>query len=166
MVTLDLFAWWAVSISSGIVFLTIVSIYLYIGSRAERKESRRKTAKEHPNESIAYIALTAMSIVLASAQSLWWLLPGILFFLLSIFSAVEQQWGRAKGTRLKGVGSIVKNFIFVWVLLGLLVFYIVTIQLGSIVLFAVGNIIVEALLIVYLWKNSTKKTEQPEHLKS
>jgi Flp pilus assembly protein TadB len=100
---LDLFAWWAITISGGSIFLTIVSIYLYAGTRARRKKSGQATTN---------------------------------------------------------ASDVVKNFVFVWVLLGLLIFYIVSIQIGSSVIFAAGNILVEVLLIVYLLKNKTKKSEE------
>ena len=55
---------------------------------------------------------------------------------------------------------IAKDFIFVWVLLALLVFYIFSVQLGtgslSQVVFALGNVFVEALLVVYLFRNSDR----------
>jgi len=70
---------------------------------------------------------------------------------------------RARGykTQLKATaGRMAKNFIFVWILLGLLVFYIFSVQLGtgklSEVVFAGGNIVVEALLIFYLVRNRDK----------
>jgi hypothetical protein len=47
------------------------------------------------------------------------------------------------------------NFIFVWVLIGLLFFYIVSVKIGSAVIFAAGNIVVELILIAYLLKNKT-----------
>jgi len=99
MADLDLFAWWAISISGGSVFLTLVSIYLYADTRKKRKT--REEAKT-------------------------------------------------------GLGRLIKNFAFVWVLLGLLMFYIVSIDLRSVAVFAAGNIIVEALLIAYLIRNKTK----------
>ena len=102
---LDLFAWWAITISGGSIFLTLVSIYIYAGTKARRKESGQTTAN---------------------------------------------------------VVNIVKNFVFVWVLLGLLIFYIVSIQIGSIVIFAAGNILVEVLLIAYLLRNRTKKSEETQ----
>jgi hypothetical protein len=56
--------------------------------------------------------------------------------------------------------SISRNFIFVWILLGLLVFYIFSVKLGtgtlSELVFALGNIIVEALLVFYLFRNRDK----------
>ena len=45
------------------------------------------------------------------------------------------------------------DFTFVWVLVFLLVFYIVTIDLRSFVLFAVGNVFVEIFLVYYILKN-------------
>jgi hypothetical protein len=54
-----------------------------------------------------------------------------------------------------------KSFIFVWTLLSLLIFYIVTIRMASILLFAIGNIVVEVALIAYTLKISKGKTEQP-----
>lgn len=48
----------------------------------------------------------------------------------------------------------VRDFTFVWFLSGLLVFYVVTVNLGSSLLFAIGNIIVEVLLVAYVFKSS------------
>ena len=100
---LDLFAWWAISISGGSVFLTLVSIYLYLNTRARRKKSKQVKTN---------------------------------------------------------IGDLIKDFVFVWVLLGLLVFYIISIQIGSATIFAAGNIFVEALLIIYLLKNGKEKPKQ------
>ena len=100
MPSIDLFTWWAISITGGSVFLTFVSIYLYTTSRAKRRESKQASKK---------------------------------------------------------ATNIVKNFTFVWILLSLLIFYILSINIGSVVIFAVGNIIVEVLLILYLIKNRTEK---------
>ena len=122
--TIDLFAWWAISISWSIVFLIVAGFYLYASSRAKRKEDTREESKRKMN---------------------------------------DEHSVRARGykTQLKAkAGSIVKNFIFVWILLGLLVFYIFSVQLGtgtlSEVVFAVGNIVVEALLVFYLLRNRDK----------
>jgi hypothetical protein len=58
------------------------------------------------------------------------------------------------------VGRIAKDFIFVWILMGLLFFYIFSVHLGTgtfpQVVFASGNIVVEALLIFYLSRNRDK----------
>jgi len=98
---LDLFTWWALSISGGSIFLTLVSIYLYRNSKTKRNENNRES----------------------------------------------------------GTIRLAKDFIFVWVLLGLLVFYIVSVNIGSSIIFAVGNIVVETILIIYLMKER-KKPEQ------
>ena len=90
----DLFAWWIISISWSAVFLTAVSIYLYVKSR---KTDRGRTG-------------------------------------------------------VNPVG-LMKDFVFVWVLLGLLSLYIVSISRASSTVFAAGNILVEAILIVYTVKN-------------
>jgi hypothetical protein len=64
----------------------------------------------------------------------------------------------ARGFQLKAkVGRITKDFIFVWILMGLLAFYIFSVHLGTgafpQVVFASGNIVVEALLVFYLFRN-------------
>ncbi|HXZ98674.1 MAG TPA: hypothetical protein VED24_04835 [Candidatus Acidoferrum sp.] len=56
---------------------------------------------------------------------------------------------------------IVKNFVFVWVLLGLLIFYVYTVGVGSYVIFAAGNVVVEALLALYVIKTG-KTSEAPK----
>lgn len=103
MAELDLFQWWAISITGGSIFLTLVSIYLYSGSR---------TRRERPS------------------------------------------------SKVRGLTRILTDFIFVWVLLGLLIFYIVSINIGSATVFAAGNIFVEALLVAYLLRNRKRKSEE------
>jgi hypothetical protein len=51
----------------------------------------------------------------------------------------------------------VRDFLFVWVLIGLLGLYIVSIYRGSSVVFAAGNLVVEVVLIVYTFRNKTAK---------
>lgn len=109
MLSFDLFAWWAATISGGIVFLVVVSIYLYANSKTIRKEKGIATVRK-PN-----------------------------------------------------VG---KDFIFVWVLIGLLVFYIISVNIGSSLVFAAGNIMVEVLLIAYLVRNRQEKPQQISRSKS
>jgi hypothetical protein len=107
MPNIDLFTWWALSISFSTIFLAIISIYLFIGSKSRRKEDSQKEA--------------------------------------SVF-------------------RIGKSFAFVFVLIGLLVFYIFSIQLGASVLteavFAAGNILVEVLLVLYLLRNREQKSDR------
>jgi hypothetical protein len=52
--------------------------------------------------------------------------------------------------------NLVKDQAIVWFLLGLLAFYIISVDVGSDILFAVGNILVEAMLVIYVWKNRKK----------
>ena len=99
MPDLDLFGWWAISISFSSIFLTLVSIYLYADSRKRCKNGEREPVN---------------------------------------------------------IGNLVKNFMFVWVLLSLLVFYIVSIQIGSAAIFTAGNIVMEVILVIYLIRNRTK----------
>ena len=107
MMEIDLFTWWALSISFSSIFLTLISIYLYAGSKPKRKDDAQKKV---------------------------------------------------------GTFRVARDFVFVWVLLGLLIFYIFSIQLGggalSEAVFAIGNIIVEALLVLYLIRNRTGRSEQ------
>jgi len=122
--TIDLFTWWAISISWSIAFLIVAGFYLYASSRPKRKEDTREESKRKTNDEHSVKARTYKTQLKATA------------------------------------GSIAKNFIFVWILLGLLVFYIFSVQLGTGTLpeavFAAGNIVVEALLVFYLLKNRDK----------
>ena len=95
---------WAACTTWSALFLTAVSIYLYRGSRKNRKESAHATS---------------------------------------------------------GFG-FARDFVFVWVLLGLLALYIVSIDRGSSILFASGNIVVEALLIAYTVRNRPQKGPKTE----
>jgi len=56
--------------------------------------------------------------------------------------------------------KLAKDFVFVWILLGLLIFYIVSVNIGSAALFAAGNIVVEGILIAYLVKSRREKSGQ------
>jgi hypothetical protein len=56
-----------------------------------------------------------------------------------------------------GPRRFLNDFTFVWVLVFLLVFYIVTIDLRSSIIFSVGNVAVELFLVYYIVKNRTRK---------
>ena len=109
MLQIDLFSWWVISISWSIVFLVLVSIYLYANSKTKRNMDKGETEN-----------------------------------------------------RIKRLG---KDFVFVWVLISLLVFYIVSVNVGSSALFAAGNIIIEVILIAYLAK-SKYRSEQTQQTRS
>jgi len=98
----ELFAWWAATITWSIVFLTLISIYLYINSAKRRRRPDQK--------------------------------------------------GQV-------AGRLTSDFAFVWILLGLLVLYIVSIDRGSATMFAAGNVVVEVILLVYLLRNKASTAE-------
>ncbi len=56
--------------------------------------------------------------------------------------------GRVAGLRL------IQDFTFVWFLLGILAFYVISVSQGSALLFALGNIVLEVLLLLYVGKVS------------
>jgi Flp pilus assembly protein TadB len=89
----------------------------------------------------------------------WWAISiscGIAFLIgVSIYLYMNKRVCK-DASQQKGAGRLVKDFFFVWVLLGLLVLYIVSISKGSGVLFAAGNIFFEAILITYLIRNKRK----------
>ena len=159
--TIGLFTWWAISISWNIVFLIAAGLYLYTSSRTKRKENTEVKSRGRLIEVGTYTALAAISIIGAFAQALWWLLPGCIFFILAVAVAIEWQHQESQRIQLKARAlSVSKNFIFVWILLGLLVFYIFSVKLGtgrfSEFVFALGNIAVEVLLVFYLLRNRDK----------
>ncbi len=83
----------------------------------------------------------------------WWavtITAGTMFLVMvSFFIYFNGGEGRINGNSVWGLG-MVKNFVFVWIMLGLLALYIVSISGGSYTLFAAGNLVVEAILAVYV----------------
>lgn len=53
------------------------------------------------------------------------------------------------------------DFIFVWVLASLLGLYILSIFIGSSLIFAVGNVVVEVFLVIYAIRNTSVKSKRP-----
>ncbi len=96
----------------------------------------------------------------------WWIITiswSIAFLVLvSIYlyssSKTKRKEARSAGKSIEF--RLVKDFVFVWVLIGLLAFYIFSVNIGSSRIFAVGNIIVEVILIAYLIRNRREKPEQ------
>ncbi|HVP23900.1 MAG TPA: hypothetical protein VMS77_08320 [Conexivisphaerales archaeon] len=83
-----------------------------------------------------------------------WSTVFLLLVSLFLYSKRKKPAGAQAGAgRLKR--SIV-DFTFVWVLMALLVFYIVTIYLESFVLFALGNVVVEIFLVYYVFRNRVR----------
>jgi hypothetical protein len=92
----DSFSFWIVSISWSIVFIILISIYLYMSTKTRREQNSQTK---------------------------------------------------------RNLASLAKDQGIIWFLLGLLVFYIISVNLGSDIIFAVGNILVEVMLLIYVWKN-------------
>jgi len=89
----------------------------------------------------------------------WWastISAGTLFLVaVSIYlylGSMKKRENRQKESFIR-IGS---SFMFVWALLGLLVLYLVSINRGSSLLFAAGNILVEVILVLYVVKNKSK----------
>ena len=94
----------------------------------------------------------------------WWTATinagSIFLILVSIYLYIDSNKRREKNNKEKT--SFLKfayRFVFVWILLGLLPLYIVSIRMGSSLLFAGGNIIVEVILVIYCFKNKSDATQ-------
>jgi hypothetical protein len=88
---------------------------------------------------------------------IWWsgtITAGILFLVLvSIVLYYTSRKNREYENNLIGrVIAVVKDFAFVWVLMTLLSLYIISIDGNNYILFAVGNIVVELSIFLYLLK--------------
>jgi len=100
MIKFNLFTWWVIAITFSIIFIILISIFLFFDSRKKRREGVQKRT---------------------------------------------------------GAFQILIEFVFVWILITLLILYIVSINLVSATLFAIGNIIVEVFLSIYLFSNREQK---------
>jgi O-antigen/teichoic acid export membrane protein len=82
----------------------------------------------------------------------WWaatITTGIMF-LIVVSSAIYYYRKRPASTK-TDAPKVIREFAFVWALMALLILYLVSINLGSYLLFAAGNIVVEALLLIYVY---------------
>jgi hypothetical protein len=89
-----------------------------------------------------------LTLIWWAASIIWsiaFLIVVSLFLYFNRKSRVSGESGRGK----------LSDFVFVFVLVGLLALYIATINRASSLLFAVGNIVVEAILVVYTMRNKT-----------
>lgn len=60
----DLFAWWAISISFSIIFITLISAYLYMSSKSKRKEGiRKKTGTLRIGKDFAFVLVLACLLI-------------------------------------------------------------------------------------------------------
>jgi hypothetical protein len=93
----------------------------------------------------------------------WWIATITWSIVFPIAVSIYLYRGREHGAAKKRSGfQRVKDFAFVWFLLGLLAFYIVSVGEGSSTLFGVGNLAVEALLLLYVFRASGRGRE-PGH---
>jgi hypothetical protein len=72
---------------------------------------------------------------------------------IGIYLYTSSRAERKEGAQKWSLIKLVKDFTFTWILLGLLVFYIISINIGSSTIFAIGNIVVEVILILYILRN-------------
>ena len=83
----------------------------------------------------------------------WWI-SSITFNIMFVIFASIYLYRRRKTPAQPANGSRIvrwaKDFVFVWILLGLLVLYVVSIGQKSYILFAAGNVVVEIVLIYYV----------------
>jgi hypothetical protein len=82
----------------------------------------------------------------------WWavtITTGIMF--LIVVSSAIYYWRKSPAASKGSASKVIKDFAFVWVLMILLILYLISINMGSYLLFMVGNIVVEALLLVYVY---------------
>ena len=88
----------------------------------------------------------------------WWSISITWSAVFLIGVSLYLYWDRRKrfteGTRIFSRVKL-RDFVFVWVLAGLLGLYIVSIYRTSSLVFAAGNLIVEAILVVYTIKNKS-----------
>jgi hypothetical protein len=100
---------------------------------------------------MAYTDLFVWWAATISAGSLFLVAVSMYLFLGSL-----KKQGGAAGQTNWSIFRIGVSFTFVWALLGLLVLYLVSVNRGSSILFAGGNILFEAILILYVLKNRTR----------
>lgn len=82
----------------------------------------------------------------------WWISSITFNILFVIFASIYLYRRRNRQSRIETGSRIVrwvKDFVFVWILLALLILYVVSIGEGSYILFAGGNIAVEIVLVAY-----------------
>jgi uncharacterized membrane protein len=86
----------------------------------------------------------------------WWTISISWSTAFLIAVSLYLYWDRRKrlteGTRILNRITL-RHFVFVWVLAGLLGLYIVSIYRGSSTVFVAGNLVVEAILVVYSVRN-------------
>jgi cbb3-type cytochrome oxidase subunit 3 len=89
----------------------------------------------------------------------WWSVSiswsAVFLIAVSLYLYWDRRKRHPEGSRILNRFRL-SDFVFVWVLAGLLCLYIVSIYRGSSLIFAAGNIVVEAILVVYTLKHRLK----------
>jgi hypothetical protein len=88
----------------------------------------------------------------------------VFLIVASIFLFAKRRVAADSKQAHPSISLIIRDFTFVWVLLSLLVFYIVTVIVRSDIFFAVGNLIFELLLLLYVYRNRPKKTSNSRQI--
>ncbi len=86
----------------------------------------------------------------------WWVTTiswSIAFLVIVSLYLYRKRSDKTSEAGRTGLARVSGDFVFVWVLLGLLAFYVVSVNQGSILLFAAGNIVVEVVLAVYVLRS-------------
>lgn len=91
----------------------------------------------------------------------WWIISiswSIVFMIaVGIYLYVNSSTKRKENNETEwNIARLANDFVFVWALLCLLAFYIISVYLGSAAFFAAGNIVAEAVLILYVVKRGIK----------
>lgn len=81
---------------------------------------------------------------------------------IGIYLYTSSRAERKEDTQKWSLVKLLKDFTFTWILLGLLVFYIISIKIGSSIIFAIGNIVVEVILILYVIRSRGRASRQKE----
>jgi len=90
----------------------------------------------------------------------WWMISISWSALFLIAVSFYLYWkSRPRSGFSRGILGKARDFIFVWILTALLILYIFTINNSSAIIFAVGNIAVEIVLVIYSIRNRSKKTQ-------
>ena len=96
------------------------------------------------------------------AQLFGWWIASITFNILFVVAAsiylyrIRKHRESGDGLSLgQKIARVARDYMFVWFLLGLLIFYIYSIGQASYLLFLAGNLVVEVLLIAYIYMSSS-----------
>lgn len=90
---------------------------------------------------------------------LWWSVSiswsAVFLIAVSLYLYWDRRRRHPEGSQILNRFRL-SDFVFVWVLAGLLGLYIVSIYRGSSLIFAAGNIAVEIILVVYTFRNKLR----------